>query len=60
VQGVPNHADTLGQADDPDDWSDEKTRTEADVIKTHIRKTIEQDLILMHNAFSPNCSRKRS
>ena len=36
---------TLGQADDPEDWSDEKTRTEADVIKTRIRKTIEQDLI---------------
>ncbi|MAM00079.1 MAG: DEAD/DEAH box helicase [Alteromonadaceae bacterium] len=36
--------DTLGQADDPEDWSDEKTRTEADVIKTRIRKTIEQDL----------------
>jgi len=37
--------DTLGQSDDPDDWSDEKTRTEADVIKTRIRKTIEQCLI---------------
>lgn len=37
--------DTLGQPDDPEDWSDEKTRTEADVIKTRIRKTIEQDLI---------------
>lgn len=37
--------DTLGQADDPEDWSDEKTRTEADVIKTRIRKTIEQELI---------------
>ena len=37
--------DTLGQADDPEDWSDEKTRTEADIIKTRIRKTIEQDLI---------------
>jgi len=37
--------DTLGQADDPEDWSEEKTRTEADVIKTRIRKTIEQDLI---------------
>lgn len=29
----------------PADWSDEKTRTEADLIKTRIRKTIEQDLI---------------
>ncbi len=37
--------DTLGQPDDPTGWSDEKTRTEADVIKTRIRKTIEQDLI---------------
>jgi type I restriction enzyme R subunit len=37
--------DTLGQNDDPDDWSDDKTRTEADVIKTRLRKTIEQDLI---------------
>ena len=37
--------DTLGQTNDPDDWSDEKTRTEADVIKTRVRKTIEQDLI---------------
>ena len=37
--------DTLGQNDNPEDWSDEKTRTEADVIKTRLRKTIEQDLI---------------
>lgn len=37
--------DTLGQNDDPDAWSDEKTRTEADVIKTRLRKTIEQDLV---------------
>lgn len=35
----------LGQPDDPEDWTDEKTRTEADLIKTRIRKTIEQDLI---------------
>ena len=35
----------LGQSDDPAGWSDEKTRTEADLIKTRIRKTIEQDLI---------------
>ena len=35
----------LGQSDDPADWSDEKTRTEADVIKTRVRKTIEEDLI---------------
>ncbi len=37
--------DTLGQDDNSDDWSDDKTRTEADVIKTRLRKTIEQDLI---------------
>jgi type I restriction enzyme R subunit len=37
--------DTLGQSNDPEDWSDDKTRTEADVIKTRLRKTIEQDLI---------------
>lgn len=37
--------DTLGQQEDPENWTDEKTRTEADVIKTRIRKTIEQDLI---------------
>ncbi len=35
---------TLGDDDDPDEWSQEKTRTEADVIKTRIRKTIEQNL----------------
>jgi type I restriction enzyme, R subunit len=36
---------TLGDDGDPNDWSDEKIRTEADVIKTRIRKTIEQELI---------------
>ncbi|MBO9444177.1 type I restriction endonuclease subunit R [Phaeobacter italicus] len=35
----------LGQAGSPEEWSDEKMRTEADVIKTRIRKTIEQELI---------------
>jgi len=35
----------LGAAEGPDDWPDDKTRTEADLIKTRIRKTIEQDLI---------------
>ncbi len=35
----------MGKRDDPEDWSDEKTWTEADLIKTRIRKTIEQDLI---------------
>lgn len=35
----------IGQTDDPEVWTDDKTRTEADLIKTRIRKTIEQDLI---------------
>ena len=35
----------LGQSDDPETWSAEKTRAEADLIKTRVRKTIEQDLI---------------
>lgn len=35
----------LGNDGDPEDWSEEKTRAEADVIKTRLRKTIEQDLI---------------
>lgn len=29
---------------DPEDWDDEKTRNEADTIRTRTRKTIEQDL----------------
>ncbi len=33
----------LGQ-DQPEDWSEEKTRNETDLIKTRIRKSIEQDL----------------
>lgn len=37
--------DDLGDDSNPEDWSEEKTRTEADIIKTRIRKTIEQDLI---------------
>ncbi len=36
---------TLGDPGDPETWSKEKTRSEADVIKTRIRKTIEQELI---------------
>ncbi|MEH6521572.1 type I restriction endonuclease subunit R [Sulfitobacter sp.] len=35
----------LGQSDDVNDWTDEKKRTEADLIKTRIRKSIEQELI---------------
>lgn len=29
---------------DPEDWNPEKTRNEADLIKTRVKKTIEQDL----------------
>lgn len=34
----------LGKAEDPKDWSEEKTRNETDMIRTRLRKTIEQDL----------------
>lgn len=34
----------LGQSEDTSKWSDEKARNEADIIRTRIRKTIEQDL----------------
>ncbi|KOA98474.1 HsdR family type I site-specific deoxyribonuclease [Xanthomonas arboricola] len=34
----------LGQPQDPQSWSDDKTRNEADLIQTRLRKTIEQDL----------------
>ena len=34
----------LGQSEDPKDWSEEKTRNETDMIRTRLRKTIEQDL----------------
>lgn len=34
----------LGKIEDPQDWSEEKTRNEADLIKTRVRKTIEQEL----------------
>lgn len=37
--------DDIGLPEEPDDWSKEKTRNEADIIKTRIRKTIEQELI---------------
>jgi type I restriction enzyme, R subunit len=33
----------IGQ-DKPEDWTEEKTRNETDIIKTRIKKTIEQDL----------------
>jgi type I restriction enzyme R subunit len=34
----------LGQAEPGEGWSEEKTRNEADLIKTRLRKSIEQDL----------------
>jgi len=34
----------LGQPEDTAEWSDEKTRNETDLIKTRLRKTIEQEL----------------
>ena len=34
----------LGKAEDPKNWSEEKTRNETDMIRTRLRKTIEQDL----------------
>ena len=34
----------LGKPDNPEGWSEEKARNETDLIKTRIRKTIEQEL----------------
>jgi len=34
----------LGKVEDPQAWSEEKTRNETDLIKTRVRKTIEQEL----------------
>ncbi|MDT7837476.1 type I restriction endonuclease subunit R [Aquabacterium sp. OR-4] len=34
----------LGQPEDPAQWSEEKTRNETDLIRTRLRKTIEQEL----------------
>jgi type I restriction enzyme, R subunit len=34
----------LGNLEEPSDWSDEKTRNETDMIRTRVRKTIEQEL----------------
>ena len=34
----------LGKAEDPKSWSKEKTRNETDMIRTRLRKTIEQEL----------------
>jgi type I restriction enzyme R subunit len=43
-EGVILLSDLGARDDDPESWNDEKTRTEADLIKTRMRKTIEQDL----------------
>ena len=34
----------LGKEDDTNNWSEEKTRNETDIIRTRLKKTIEQDL----------------
>jgi type I restriction enzyme R subunit len=34
----------LGQEYDPEVWSDEKTRNETDIIRSRVKKTIEQEL----------------
>jgi type I restriction enzyme R subunit len=34
----------LGQEPDPETWSEDKTRNETDIIKSRVRKTIEQEL----------------
>ena len=34
----------LGRKDDPAAWSDEKTRNETDIIRSRLKKTIEQEL----------------
>ena len=34
----------LGQAEDPTSWTEEKTRNETDLIRTRLKKTIEQEL----------------
>ncbi len=34
----------LGKAEDPKKWSEEKTRNETDIIRSRLKKTIQQDL----------------
>jgi len=36
--------DALGRKDDPESWSDEKTRNETDIIRSRLKRTIEQEL----------------
>lgn len=34
----------LGREDEPEQWSEEKTRNETDIIRSRVKKTIEQEL----------------
>jgi type I restriction enzyme R subunit len=34
----------LGKAQDPSEWSEDKTRNETDIIRSRVKKTIEQEL----------------
>lgn len=34
----------LGRSDDPETWTEEKTRNETDIIRSRVKKTIEQEL----------------
>ena len=34
----------LGKTEEPDTWSEEKTRNETDIIRSRVKKSIEQDL----------------
>ncbi|QPB78199.1 type I restriction endonuclease subunit R [Proteus sp. GOKU] len=34
----------MGQKQQPEDWSEDKTRNETDIIKTHVTRMIEQEL----------------
>lgn len=44
ITGMSEHEQAGYTPDDPATWSKEKTQTEADLIKSRMRKTIEQDL----------------
>lgn len=44
IAGLAEGEQTTYSLNDPESWSDEKTRTEADLIKSRLTRTIEQDL----------------
>ncbi len=44
ITGMAEGHQGAAALNDPESWSDEKTRAETDVIKTRLTKTIEQDL----------------